>query len=193
MEPSSGPIGGACSLPFPKARFPLSAEPLREWRSRCQGRRLLPAQRTLDCHFASPYNSTPRERGPGSQGACPLAEYEAAPHARLRAFLLPPIQCFVLLSNPSLQYPPDSRPSLFAVFPLPSFAVPSPCFHAHSRCSSLAACIMVSCFGMSRGAAISASVSYSSQDAERSRPQTRRIQQTTILCSHGAARALALT
>jgi len=42
----------------------------------------LPAQRTLDELPLSPQNLLSRERGPGSQGACPLVEYEAEPHAR---------------------------------------------------------------------------------------------------------------
>jgi hypothetical protein len=68
----------------PRAFCPLSL--ISSWRS-SEGRKSVKGGRF--CRRSEPLTdflpsvqSASRERGPGSQGACPLAEYEAAPHAR---------------------------------------------------------------------------------------------------------------
>src|SRR5947208_2700471 len=83
----------------------------------------------------------PRERGPGSQGACPLAEFEAAPQARIaRPFPVPSL------------FP--AIPAAWIVLLLVDFPAPcSPCFHPHSDCGlgpQVPAGVLIS-----RGAAIS--------------------------------------
>ena len=61
----------------------------------CQGRLLLPAKRTLD-RFA-PFRTIKAEgKGPGGlRGLVPLAEDEAAPHARFSAPSIPDFQPFL--------------------------------------------------------------------------------------------------
>src|SRR5439155_3493451 len=82
---------------------------------------------------------SPRERGPGSQGACPLAEYEAAPHARRGA--PSPARSLSAHEFANFRYtasrtiPPYSTSWLGL-----SFAARSPCFHTHSRHLFRAAC-----------------------------------------------------
>ena len=68
--------------------------------------------------------SVPRERGPGSQGACPLAEFEAAPHARVSA----PLPRSISLLCASCIAP------WIVLLPVDFLRALSPCFHPHSVC-----------------------------------------------------------
>src|SRR6266436_1346523 len=62
----------------------------------CQGR-LLPAQRTLDRFPPSLTIKTEGKGAGGLRGLVPLAEYEAAPHARLGAPSLSPFATLFLI------------------------------------------------------------------------------------------------
>src|ERR1041385_2579507 len=92
---SSGPTDGeAGCCRVPKAPFPSSQLSLRNGGNLSRARGLCAACEPLTDSLRSG-TWIPRERGPGSQGACPLAEYEAAPHARRQA--RPPRGSFLVL------------------------------------------------------------------------------------------------
>ena len=114
---------------LPKAPFPSSQWFLQNGgnlsRARCGCAACAPLTDSLRSE-----SWTPRERGPGSQGACPLAEYEAAPHARLQR--APPRPCSLPL--PTLLGLHSAR-----LTPAPL----SPCFHPHSDCSPRRRCPLV--------------------------------------------------
>ena len=115
-----------CSAPSIRPPFPLHSYLLRNGGDLSRARRFCAGLRTLD-RF-SPFRTiqSPRERGPGSQGACPLAEFEAAPHARLTRAAPPASH---LLRSPLIA---SSRHPLFCSVDFPRAL--SPCFHPHSVC-----------------------------------------------------------
>src|SRR5579864_4929491 len=83
---SSGPTTGRRDqvLTWTQAPFPSYGDVFRERGGSVKGARFWRGWRTLDRSLAFPTIQS-QGKGPGSQGAGPLAEYEAAPHARLSA------------------------------------------------------------------------------------------------------------
>src|SRR5579859_1519018 len=123
--------------------------------------------------------SNPRERGPGSQGAGPLAEYEAAPHARLSAPLPGGLDHLrVVQTVASLSFR-TSRSTSSASHPHLHWSVARPA-SIRILAAFLGAACKIRSFESGRGAAISATASYGNQDAERSRPETRHIKPIEI-------------
>jgi hypothetical protein len=130
-----------CCPALPKAPFPSSQLTLQNGGNLSRARRCCAACEPLtDCLRSGKW--IPRERGPGSQGACPLAEYEAAPHARVPRAL------------PSRADLSSLRTLLGLPFCLLTPAPLSPCFHPHSIAAFAAVPVGVL---NSRGAAISVS------------------------------------
>ena len=76
------PTGGRLPPPPMGPPFPHLSLPSGSGGESVKGAPFLRGLRTLDRFSPLPYNRVPGKGGRGSQGACPLAEFEAAPHAR---------------------------------------------------------------------------------------------------------------
>lgn len=138
----------AAGCPFARGPFPSSQLSLRNGRKLSRARGLCAACEPLTDSFRSG-TSHQRERGRGSQGARPLAEYEAASHARCQARR--PLR-HGLSSNLPLWLCSLSLADCFCqLTPAPL----SPCFHPHSIAAAAAVPIGVLNSG---GAAISVAI-----------------------------------
>jgi hypothetical protein len=127
-----GPTNGRpAGCPFARGPFPSSQVSLRNGRKLSRARSLCAACAPLTDSFRSgTWNQ--RERGRGSQGARPMAEYEAAPHARCQARRPPAIDFQVICLSGSV---PFLRGLFFCqLTPAPL----SPCFHPHSIAAAAA-------------------------------------------------------
>jgi hypothetical protein len=121
-------FAGWCAGPAPQAPFPSSQRFFQNGSGRSRARRCCAACEPLTDCFRSDTQSS-EGKGAGSQGACPLAEYEAAPHgARQRAG-----------SSPASFLANSLRIAFYSLTPAPL----SPCFHPHSVCSLRRRCLLV--------------------------------------------------
>jgi len=88
------PTGGASRRPLSVAPFPSSQSSLQNG-GICQGRAAF-ARLANPCLMPAILEPGARGKGAGVSGACSLAEFEAAPHARPRRAAHQPIPSFVL-------------------------------------------------------------------------------------------------